>query len=150
MQKIVLGTAQFGMKYGLNNNNIFRSKSVVNKVLKEALKNKIFYLDSALGYGDAQKKIGLFDKNKKFKIITKIDKIGKIKNSKMKIHLKIKILQILKDLRRECIDVLLIHNFSDLIKNKKSLLKALSEFKKKNSLKRLGYQFILQIKLFIH
>ena len=63
MQKLVLGTAQFGMKYGIDNNNIFRSKSIINKVLKEAKKNKIFYLDTALSYGDAQKKIGLLDKN---------------------------------------------------------------------------------------
>ena len=138
MQKLVLGTAQFGMKYGLDNNNIFRSKRIVNRVLKEARKNKIYYLDTALSYGDAQKKIGLLDKNKKFKIITKIDKIGKINNSKIKNYLKVKISQILKDLRREYIDVLLIHNFSDLKKNKKSLLKALSEFKKKKLIKKIG------------
>ena len=34
MQKLVLGTAQFGMKYGLDNNNIFRSKRIVNRDLK--------------------------------------------------------------------------------------------------------------------
>ena len=41
MQKLVLGTAQFGMKYGIDN-NIFRSKGVVNRVLKEAKKIKFF------------------------------------------------------------------------------------------------------------
>ena len=48
-KKIILGTAQFGAKYGITREN-FVSKKSLYKILDNALKNKILHLDTAPGY----------------------------------------------------------------------------------------------------
>lgn len=72
-QKIILGTAQFGMDYGISN-KIGKIKSKNISIILNFLKNKkINYLDTAHQYNLSEKEIGNFCKKtkKKFKIITK-------------------------------------------------------------------------------
>ena len=60
--KFALGTANFNMRYGLNNKKKFLRKKTVFKILKILRKNKIFYLDTARTYNNAEKVLGNFDK----------------------------------------------------------------------------------------
>jgi aryl-alcohol dehydrogenase-like predicted oxidoreductase len=74
-KKLILGTAQFGMDYGINNSTGKIQKSEVFEILKYAFQNGIELLDTAPVYGDAHKIIGQFHKEHeqiRYKVITKI------------------------------------------------------------------------------
>jgi len=72
--KIILGTAQFGMKYGIANNSGKIQYPEISRILNFLHKKKIKLLDTAFAYGVSEKEIGNFykKKKKKFKIITKL------------------------------------------------------------------------------
>ena len=53
MNKIVLGTAQFGLDYGINNQNGKIVDSQVESILNLALDNEILNLDTAAAYGSS-------------------------------------------------------------------------------------------------
>ncbi|MCP1143744.1 aldo/keto reductase [Lysinibacillus endophyticus] len=67
---IVLGTAQFGMDYGITNMLGITHKSEVEQILNYAQENYINTLDTAPGYGNSELVIGHYHRNR-FKIITK-------------------------------------------------------------------------------
>lgn len=76
--KIVLGTAQFGLDYGISNKRGRMPEAEAFSVLEEAETAGIDTLDTAYAYGDSEKVIGAFtDKTKtKFKIISKLPTCG--------------------------------------------------------------------------
>ena len=88
--KITLGTAQLGSRYGINNTSKNNSKETMN-ILKYAVSIGINYFDTASGYKKSEKNIGEFIKKNKIKIniITKFTypKILEIKNSLKKLNL---------------------------------------------------------------
>lgn len=71
--KVILGTAQFGSHYGINNKSGIPDFKQVNKILNYAHDNEVTILDTSEAYGNSQNKIGEFHKKskKKFKVITK-------------------------------------------------------------------------------
>ncbi len=74
VKKIILGTAQFGLNYGINNKNNKPKTEEVFKILNFAYSNGIQTLDTADSYGNAELIISDFIKTfpkKTFKIITK-------------------------------------------------------------------------------
>lgn len=73
-EKLILGTVQFGLKYGINNSVGKPLKESVFDILLHAHENGIKYLDTAELYGNAHELIGEFHRSypeKKFKVITK-------------------------------------------------------------------------------
>ena len=52
--KLVLGTVQFGLNYGINNQQGKPSYSSVKSILDKAYTSGITLLDTAEAYGDAQ------------------------------------------------------------------------------------------------
>lgn len=72
--KLILGTVQFGLQYGINNFLGKPEKESVFEILSYAYDNGIKYIDTAELYGNAHELIGEFHKSnptKKFNIITK-------------------------------------------------------------------------------
>ena len=72
--KLILGTVQFGLKYGINNTIGKLKKDEVLSLMKVAYNSGIRILDTAEAYGNAHQLIGDFhnkNDNLKFKIITK-------------------------------------------------------------------------------
>lgn len=71
--KIILGTVQFGLNYGINNSEGKPSENKVFDLLDAAADLKIDTLDTADGYGESQEIIGryLVARGKKFKILSK-------------------------------------------------------------------------------
>lgn len=71
--KIVLGTVQFGLEYGINNKFGKPNNESIKAILDFAFEHNIRLLDTAEAYGDSQDKIGNYHKlsNKKFNVITK-------------------------------------------------------------------------------
>tara|TARA_B100001093_G_scaffold494834_1_gene538673 strand:- start:115 stop:978 length:864 start_codon:yes stop_codon:yes gene_type:complete len=72
-KKIILGTAQFGMNYGIANKSGKIRFNEIFKILNYLKKNKINSLDTASSYIRSEKEIGKYYKktNKKFQITTK-------------------------------------------------------------------------------
>lgn len=78
MKKIVLGTAQLGLDYGINNQKGKPSVQEAVNILDCAFQNGIRYLDTASVYGNSEEIIGRYIKCKGnvFKICTKLPAIA--------------------------------------------------------------------------
>jgi len=110
--KLILGTAQFGLNYGINNNFGKLDTNSVIEILKIAKQNKIDLLDTASSYGDSENIIGLYS-NFNFKIVSKF---SKIKNAS---ELKNQFANTLKNLRIQNLYAYLSHNPNEVIQNQK-------------------------------
>jgi len=77
VKKLVLGTVQFGLEYGINNKSGKPSRDESLKILDFAYKNGIKNFDTANAYGPAEEVLGEFCKKYnlygKIKIITKVN-----------------------------------------------------------------------------
>ena len=71
--KLILGTVQFGLDYGVNNTSGKPSKENIKSILDFGYNSGIQLLDTAEAYGDSQNKIGEYHNNStnKFNVITK-------------------------------------------------------------------------------
>lgn len=71
--KLILGTVQFGLHYGVNNTTGKPSKENIKSILDSAYNSGIQLLDTAEAYGDSQNTIGEYHNNStnKFNVITK-------------------------------------------------------------------------------
>ena len=71
--KLILGTVQFGLEYGINNSIGKPSFEVIKDILDLAFLNGVNILDTAEAYGDSQEILGRYHKQSKnkFEIITK-------------------------------------------------------------------------------
>ena len=113
MSKIILGTVQFGLDYGVNNQKGIPSSNEIKKILDFAFNRKINILDTAEAYGNSQERIGEYIKksNNKFKIITKYSKLRNDLPSNIIDRVK-KNLEILNIDNLYCY---MFHNFNDYI-----------------------------------
>ena len=128
-QKIILGTVQFGMAYGINNLSGVPDKNELTLILGEAYKQGIDILDTAFAYGNAETRIGEIDDCHNFKIISKFSK-GK--------DLEDQLLTSLSRLGRESIYGYLSHNADYLISNP-GLWEILLKAKEKNQVQKIGF-----------
>lgn len=74
MNKMILGTVQLGLPYGVNNMHGKPRKEEAFKILEYAFQNGIRCLDTASAYGDSEKTIGEYmeKSGNYFKICTKL------------------------------------------------------------------------------
>jgi aryl-alcohol dehydrogenase-like predicted oxidoreductase len=80
--KIILGTANFGQKYGLNNNKL--TKNQAKQILSVSRKNNIKQVDTAIDYGNTETILGDIGVDN-LKICTKLPNIPKnLKKNKLK------------------------------------------------------------------
>jgi len=135
IEKVILGTAQLGLDYGINNYGKL-SKKESFRILDYAFDNKIKFLDTAESYGNSIELLASFFKKnpgKRFGIFSKLDlkDTRVIKNTKS--HLK----SILAKMNLETIHGYMIHNFSDL-KKFPEVLDNLIELKKIGLINNVG------------
>ena len=130
--RLILGSAQFGFKYGLKKTKI--NKKEFQKIYKILKHDSLTYFDTAINYGSSQKRIGSL--NIKKKVITKIKiPIKKPKNLK-KWYYQI-LFRTIKELKVKKLYGLLFHDTSDIFKNKE-LLNIISESKNKKLVSKIG------------
>ena len=133
--KIGLGTAQFGMDYGISNNRGKIPKKEVFEILDKAFSSGINLLDTAVEYGTSQELIGEFLKNnpklKDIKIVTK-DKCKNIKNIKKNFEISLSLLNINK------LYGLLLHDFKQYEKNP-NRWNELEKLKQENKVEKIGF-----------
>jgi len=79
LNKLILGTVQFGFPYGINNSTGKKvSKVDVSRILVEAKANGISILDTSYAYGDSEVILGeLLERDVYFKIISKLPQTTK-------------------------------------------------------------------------
>ena len=129
--KIVIGTAQFGLKYGYKKNKI--SATEIKNILKILKNRKINFFDTATTYGNSQK---ILSKISRKNIISKI-KIPKKKIKDLSKWLALEFNNILRETNEKKIHSILFHNPEELKKNK-DLIKILNNFKKKRLITNIG------------
>lgn len=139
-RKLILGTVQFGLDYGINNSIGKPTNKNIYKILDYAYENGIRTLDTAESYGNAHLIIGNYLKKnskKKFKLISKLNSKQILNKGKLKFH----IINKLKEFNIEYIHGYMIHDFKNFIQNE-YLLKELE------SIKREGFINIVGISLY--
>lgn len=130
--KLVLGTANFGLNYGIISEKV--SIQDISSLLITAHANKIEHIDTASGYGSAEETIGsLTTETSNFKIITKLsvnetDNVDKVL---------IRFTNSLEKLKVEKTWAVLIHNFDALLKENKSTV--IRSFLKVREMKQAEY-----------
>ena len=134
--KLVIGSAQLGMNYGLFNNRKINHKEF-KKIEKLVLKSKVNFIDTAISYGDSENIIGS-SKLKNLHIITKI-KLPSKKNILVRDWVLKEISKSLYKLKIKKIYGVLIHDYKDLLgKCGQDYLLSLQELKKKKIIKKIG------------
>ena len=131
--KLIIGTAQFGFKYGLNKTKIKKLEiKNIEKILKKKSLNKF---DTAINYGESEKIIGNFNIRKK--VITKI-KLPIKKPKDLKKWFDKKLNKSLKKLKVKSLYGLLIHDTADILGKNKEFLNFLLDCQKKRLISKLG------------
>ena len=111
LKKIVLGSVQFGEKYGISNVSGQTSIHQVYKILDYALINSINTIDTAPSYGGSEEIIGNI-LNDKWKIITKT----KYSNGEVEFEeIVSNFNESLKKLKVDSVHGLLVHNGDQLL-----------------------------------
>ena len=137
MNKLALGTVQFGMKYGIANDSNTFPQSEIKEILKLAALKNINTIDTAISYGSSEKNLGK-EKLDTFNVITKLKSLP---NNKRNISLWVEkeINSSLKRLNQKKVYGLLLHNTMDLIGvNGNKIYDALLELKEKNLISKIG------------
>ena len=133
INKIGIGTVQFGANYGISNSEGKTASEEVLKILDYAQTNSIQYIDTAFGYGDAEHVIGQYDLSK-FKIISKY-----IPKQELTIEE-----QLQKSFDRLKINKLygyLAHRALDLVENDCRNWNILKKLKQQNLVSKIGASF---------
>ncbi|WP_445721056.1 aldo/keto reductase [Flavobacterium sp.] len=134
LSKLVLGTVQMGLNYGINNDHGKISIKQCHQILLRAHLSGIITLDTAEAYGNAHHVIGEFHRhnpNHKFNIVTKVPHEIEAK------YIEIKVKKYLEDLAVNCIETVMFHSF-DSFKSNKAILDKLLELKSKRLINNLG------------
>lgn len=115
--KIGLGTVQFGMAYGVANNNGQVPRQEVAAILALAAASGIKVLDTAALYGNSEEVLGhVLAPGHEFKIVTKTPRFGGESMDESDVSLLVDTFQAsLRHLRRTAIYGVLIHHADDLL-----------------------------------
>ncbi|PIY79913.1 MAG: aldo/keto reductase [Candidatus Pacebacteria bacterium CG_4_10_14_0_8_um_filter_43_12] len=131
--KLVIGTVQFGLDYGIRNEFGQVSYKEVTKILNLATQLGINTLDTAQVYGNCEKVIGRYLKhnNARFQLISKIDGDNPALVKKT-------VIASLKDLNITSIYGCLVHQFADY-EQFPLIYDVLRSLKTKKKIKKIGF-----------
>ncbi|MEQ8363072.1 MAG: aldo/keto reductase [Cyclobacteriaceae bacterium] len=129
--RIILGTVQFGLDYGINNKGGKTGAEETFRILNYALDNGITTLDSAFAYGTALKIIGQF--HERFGRFFQV-------NSKFKVEqgdsVEKQLVRTFSNLGLKGIDTFFYHKFDDLQNTR--IQHELKSFKSRGLIKKIG------------
>ena len=142
-KKLCIGTAQFGLPYGITNTLGKIQIHEIKKILQLIKENDINLIDTAQSYGESERIIGeIIEKNDKFfKIITKISphfskKLPKIKQLQEWTN---KFETSLNRLNQSYIEGVLIHDPLMNLYQKSVIMEWLTTLRKKGLVKKIGW-----------
>ena len=131
LNKLIIGTVQFGSNYGITNANGQIKNEELDKIFEFCKHKNLLYFDTAQDYGNSEDIIAYYIKhnkiiNKPFNIITKANFKNKNINDTIKISLE----------KFNIIDIFLLHSFEDY--RNKEIINTLLDYKKNNIIKKIG------------
>ena len=137
-ERIAIGTAQFGMRYGIANKSGQPDTFEVTEILKEAQRNGIKSLDTAINYGQSEEILGRISVDN-WDVITKLPAIDPSYRDIEKWVLN-SVDHSLKRLRIGCLYGLLLHRTNDLLDKKTGpkIFKALQLLKQQGKVVKVG------------
>ena len=140
INKICLGTAQFGMDYGIANKHGKIKTQQAEEIINYAYGSGIRFLDTAYAYGDSEKIIGNYLEKSKdsLNIITKISSKDALENP----NIKDTFAKSLNNLKVSNIYGLLIHDFSGFQDNM-HIWEDLSNIRKEGKIGKIGFSLYL-------
>ena len=135
--KLALGTAQFGLNYGVSNTSGQVKLPEVKRILEEAKKHNIDTLDTAIVYGNSESILGEIGINK-FNVVTKLPPIPKdISDIDLWVNNQVK--SSLKKMHIDKVSGLLLHKSSDLLRSSKmQLFDSLCKLKDDGIINKIG------------
>ncbi len=137
MSKIALGTAQFGLPYGISNTHGQVDRTEMDKIWQVARGANITMLDTAIAYGNSEENIGATE-SVGFDIVTKLPPLPDAETSVTK-WVQSQIENSLAKLKRNSVYGLLLHNPADLLAaNGVELLATLDNLKRDGLIKKFG------------
>lgn len=140
-KQICLGSAQFGLNYGVTNSKGKLNIVEVEEIINFAQDIGINIIDTAQDYGDAEKIIGkCISKKRNLKIISKLRSHKNpffIRDDLSKLQKNLE--ETLKNLKVDFLECLLLHNENDLFKEGSSyLIEWIEQVKKLGLIKNFG------------
>jgi aryl-alcohol dehydrogenase-like predicted oxidoreductase len=136
--KIALGTVQFGSSYGVANKNGQVPKKEVEKILKYAKDSSIDFLDTAIGYGDSEQRLGSIGV-KDWNIVTKLPEIP-LECNEVEAWVKRRFISSLKRLNVKHIKGLMLHRPMQLLEPiGEDIWSAMQEIKKNGLVDKVGF-----------
>ncbi len=137
-----LGTVQLGMNYGINNATGKPNAETSNAILNLATENGINVLDTAGSYGDSEIVIGNWLKtiapSKKPFIVTKVTGIQPGTYRFVKEYIQGKVAASKERLGMEQLDMLLLHNFDEYLRDEDHVRQAMEELKANGDIRFTG------------
>ena len=109
IKNIILGTANFGLNYGIKNKYKKLGIKKIKKILINFKKKKLNFIETSQDYANVEKLLGNLN-TKQFKIITKF---SFSENNNFVFD---KFLETIKNLKTKNVHTVLFHNSSDLLK----------------------------------
>jgi len=109
--KLALGSVQFGLDYGVTNTSGKVSINECHEILRIAIDSGVSVLDTAADYGCSEQLLGQLEISQKFSMVTKVSSNSLLATGGAEKSIRTS----LANLRRESIDVLLLHNELDLL-----------------------------------
>jgi aryl-alcohol dehydrogenase-like predicted oxidoreductase len=133
MNKIALGTVQFGLDYGISNSRGKIPKNEVFEILNKAYNFKIKILDTAESYGKSEQLIGSFiaKTKRKIKVITKVSHCNSMDLEK---HLE----KSLKNLNINTVYAYLLHDFNGYLQDT-NIWESMKMLKKRKKVQKIGF-----------
>jgi aryl-alcohol dehydrogenase-like predicted oxidoreductase len=134
--KLILGTVQFGLNYGINNKTGKPNYNEIKKILDLAYSNGIRFLDTAEEYGNSHEIIGKYHslKPEKFNVVTKFSS----SRSDLPDNITERVLFHLKSLNIEFMYCYMFHSFDDYINYFEFFKTELLVLKSNNIIKKIG------------
>jgi aryl-alcohol dehydrogenase-like predicted oxidoreductase len=129
--QIGLGTVQFGMDYGISNENGVPEEEEISAILGAASEAGIRYIDTAEAYGNAQVRLGRED-------LSSFELIGKVAAGRPSWEIQSSVQQSLEELRIQQFHALLAHEFRDPMSDYAWWAEMLS-LKQKGLTKKIGF-----------
>ena len=141
LHRLVIGSAQFGMGYGVSSGYSQVPEREVASILELAQEAGITTIDTAFAYGEAETVLGrLLPKIGKFKIITKLPSLKSEQDNKsVSDKIDYFLNTSLSRLQIQKIDSLLVHNCQDLLDvHGHDIYEKLVDLKKQRKIQKIG------------
>jgi len=136
--KISIGTAQFGLNYGISGGTQISNIDAKN-IIELGIKNNIVTIDTAFNYGNCHSILGNIGIKNKNEIITKLPEIPLDSNINIENWIFDKISAALKDLKIDLIQGVLLHRPAQLLLVEgEKIYNALCKLKSSGLVKKIG------------